>query len=501
MKIGIRLKFTLVLAALLIVSVGLLSGLVLRGIRGNQAAQIEEVLARQTQLANLRLRQEYYTETPQTDASAFYTREGVRLASELADLTGMPVTLYAKDRSVLGSSIRAVRGEGGQLQGGESESLDYALGGSIAYFRQGSRGETMLYFAPVEGPQGQIGAIRFDYPIDSYLTFYAAIRRLFLIVGASVTAAAFLLGFVYYSRFATAILKLKASADQIRRGQFLSGEPLRRRDELGELGRGIMYMSGEIQRNIAGLEDERSKLAQAVERLQALEHRQKQYIGNISHEFKTPLTTIKAYTELLDLYRDDPQLLGEARESIDKEAQRLYEMVEKVLRLSALERYDFELEASEVEVSAALRDAAARMRGKAERFGVTLEVDVRPATVWCDAESFMHIFTNLLDNAIKYNRPGGAAYIRGGPEDGDEVRLTVRNTGLSIPEEAREKIFEPFYTVNKDRARLSGGSGLGLSLVRRLVETQGGRIELLPAEGEGTAFELVFPARPPADEA
>lgn len=493
MKLGIRLKFTLFLAVLLLLSIGLLSAFVLRGIQDNQTAQIEDVLARQTQLANLRLRQEYYTETPREDALVFYKREGVRLASELADLTGMPVTLYARDRSVLGSSIRTVRTGLTQPEGAGTESLDYALAGSIAYFRQGAEGGTILYFAPVEGPQEQLGAIRFDYPIDSYLSFYQAIRRLFLIVGGAVAAAAFLLGYAYYSRFATAILKLKASADRIRMGQFLTEEPLARRDELGELGRGITYMSGEIRRNMAGLEDERSKLAQAVERLQALEHRQKQYIGNISHEFKTPLTTIKAYTELLGMYPDDPQLLGEARVSIDKEAQRLYEMVEKVLRLSALERYDFELEASEVDAAAALHDVAARMRGKAEQFGVTLEIRVRPSTVWCDAESFMHIFTNLLDNAIKYNRHGGTAKVEGGPVE-EAVRLVVSSTGLSIPEDAREKIFEPFYTVNKDRARLSGGSGLGLSLVKRLLEAQGGRIELLRTEGEGASFELIFPA-------
>ncbi|MDO3411834.1 HAMP domain-containing sensor histidine kinase [Saccharibacillus sp. CPCC 101409] len=495
MKIGIRLKFTLFLAVLLILSVGLLSWLVLRGIQDNQTAQIEEVLARQTQLANLRLKQEYYTETPQIEASSFYNREGVRLASELADLTGMPVTLYAKDRSVLGSSVRAARGQTGQLQGADLESLDYALAGQIAYFKQAEDPDTLLYFAPVEGPEGQIGAIRFDYPVGSYGTFYDAIRRLFLVVGVSVVLAAFLLGYAYYSRFASAILKLKASADQIRQGRFLAAEPLRRSDELGELGRGITYMSGEIERSIAGLEDERAKLAQAVERLQALEHRQKQYIGNISHEFKTPLTTIKAYTELLEMYGDDPQLLGEARGSIGKEAQRLYEMVEKVLRLSALERYDFELEASEVDVPAALTDVVSRMRGKAEQFGVTLELDASPAVIWCDAESFMHICTNLLDNAIKYNRPGGFARIESGLDaDGKRARLVVSNTGLSIPDEARGKIFEPFYTVNKDRARLSGGSGLGLSLVKRLVETQGGRIALLQTEGEGTSFELSFPA-------
>ena len=105
----------------------------------------------------------------------------------------------------------------------------------------------------------------------------------------------------------------------------------------------------------------------------------------------------------------------------------------------------------------------------------------------------MHIFINLLDNAIKYNVPEGTIHIHCETREG-RVWLTIRDSGIGIPEEARDKIFEPFYTVNRDRSRQSGGTGLGLSLVRNLVEKQNGSIALLETEGEGSTFQLSFPA-------
>lgn len=501
MRISIKLKFTLFLAVLLILTVGVLSALVLRGTEESQKEQIEATMARQTQLANLRVRQEYYSQTPRLEPTAFLKQEGVRLSDELSDLIGMPVTLYDAQGGRIGTSLP---GEIGPLDGDASgaSAFRYAIGGQVAYWKQGS---SLEYFAPLEGPDGQLGVIRFRYPIGSYQAAYADIRDLFVTIGLSVVALSFVLGYLFFNRFAGGIIRLKKAADAIRRGEFIRSAPLKRsRDELGQLGEGLYEMSGAIERNISAMQGEQRKLKLAVEKLQALERQQKEYIGSISHEFKTPLTSIKAYVELLEMYGDDPNLLEEARLNIGKEAERLYEMVEKVLRLAELEKYDFELQAGEMDADEALEDIAGRMRGKAERFGLTLRVDFGPAEeglnshapIWFDRESFMHIFVNLLDNAIKYNVADGTVNVESRIKRiGQEERLAVRiaNTGPAIPVELRERIFEPFFTVNRDRARQSGGSGLGLALVKRLTEAQGGTIELVSSDDTGTLFELTFP--------
>lgn len=337
-----------------------------------------------------------------------------------------------------------------------------------------------------------MGVVQLQYPLKNAQAFQQTLRNLFLTTGAAVLLLSFITGYLYFNRAAVAISRLKKAAESIRRTEYIPAPPLERRDELGELAEGIYYMSREIESSIAAKDEEQRKLQLAVTKLQALEQQQKQYIGNISHEFKTPLTSIKAYVDLLNMYDDDPQLLLEAKISIAKETDRLYEMVDKVLQLTALEKYDFESQAERFEAAEGLQDICGRMNGKAERFGLTLTLEAEPAHIWIDKESFMHIFINLIDNAIKYNVPGGTVSLRSEVRE-DRVEITVSDTGIGIPSEAREKIFEPFFTVNRDRARASGGTGLGLSLVRNLVEKQGGSIALLETEGEGSAFRLSFP--------
>lgn len=488
MRVSIKLKFSVFLAALLILTVVVLSSLVLRGIERNQQTQIETILSQQTRLVNLNVRQSYYTESVRLEQEVFLQQNGRRLAQELASSTGLPIALYDMKGQQVGSSIMS------EESADITATLNYALQNKIAYHEQG---DTLLYIAPLDGPDGQMGAVRMHYPVQSYHEFYARILQLFMWAGIAVVGLSFILGYLFYNRFAVAITRLKRSADSIREGLYITESPVKRKDELGELGQGIYYMSTSIQQNIEAMHTEQQKLQLAIEKLQALEQQQKQYIGNISHEFKTPLTSIKAYVELLDMYKDDPQLLDDATSNIGKETERLYEMVEKVLHLSALEKYDFENQAEDVEVRALLEDACGRMRGKAEKFALNMELTLLPAVIRSDRESLMHIFINLLDNAIKYNVPGGVIRVS------NELRMQERqavicifNSGTPIPDEAREKIFEPFYTVNKDRARKTGGTGLGLSLVKQFVEKQGGTISLLPGDpqhGEGTTFQLVFP--------
>ena len=115
------------------------------------------------------------------------------------------------------------------------------------------------------------------------------------------------------------------------------------------------------------------------------------------------------------------------------------------------------------------------------------------AEIWADRESIVHIFVNLLDNAIKYNLPGGKVEITCKQDLASKQAIVdIADTGIGIPEDARAHIFEPFFTVNKDRSRISGGTGLGLALVQRLVEKHKGTIEM-PDTESGTTFRLAFP--------
>ncbi|MFC0333016.1 sensor histidine kinase [Paenibacillus sepulcri] len=465
---SLKWRFTIGLAILLAATVLMLGWLVLREIEKEQMSRVEATMKQRSDLANLRVRQMYLSADAQDDVNTFFRRRGPELASDLSSLLGNAhIVLYDAKGMEIGNSQPL------STTPSIEDILEYAKKGRTVYQVSGN---SLVYMAPLVWSVGQVGIVQLETSLQADQDYYARLQRSLRNIGLAALAVSFLIGFLYVSRVTGSLRKLRSAADQIRDGHFIKDSPVRRRDELGELSEGITYMSREIEQSFA---------------------RQKQFIGNISHEFKTPLTSIIAYSDLLDMYRDDPALLDEARENIRKEADRLLEMVEKVLHLSALEQYEFGLNAERLDVRESLEEVCSRMRGKAVQFGIRIETDIKPAQIRVDRESLMHIFMNLLDNAIKYNIKGGTVHVSCSVE-GDKAVIMFRDTGIGIPPEAVVKLFEPFFTVSKDRARLTGGTGLGLSLVKRLVEVQHGSITLeLPPSGSGSIFKVEFPLASP----
>ncbi|UVI31682.1 sensor histidine kinase [Paenibacillus spongiae] len=463
-RLSLKWRFTVALAALLLLTVSALSWLVLREIERDQRQKVEAELKRRSELASLRVRQTFLSDSL-TDDQTFMRRSGQLLASDLSGLlSGTHIVLYDRKGNEVGNSSPL------STTGSIADTLELAKKGMTVYQ---VAGDNLIYMSPLVWSIGQVGIVQIHYSLKGDHDFYASIERSMRNIGLTALGISFLIGFLYVQRVTKALAKLRQAADRIRSGDYIGQSPVRRRDELGELSEGIVYMSREIEQSFA---------------------RQKQFIGNISHEFKTPLTSIMAYTDLLDMYQDDPALLEEARLRIRKEADRLLEMVEKVLYLSAMEQYEFSQNAETLDISETLGDVCGRMNGKAVQFGLRIITDLRPAAVTADRESLMHIFLNLLDNAIKYNVEGGQINVSCRAE-GSRCVVVIRDTGIGIPEEARAKLFEPFFTVSKDRARLTGGTGLGLSLVKRLVELQNGQVTMSDPPGgeQGTVFVVTLP--------
>jgi signal transduction histidine kinase len=192
------------------------------------------------------------------------------------------------------------------------------------------------------------------------------------------------------------------------------------------------------------------------------------------------------------MYPEDEKLVQDAKENISKETARLYDMVEKTLQLATLEKYEFELDMQSLHLDELLIEICSRMEGKIQKQGLQLYKDIKAVKVYGDRESLFQIFINLIDNAIKYNNPKGKICIRSYVED-DGVNIEVEDTGIGIPKELKAKVFEPFYTVDKNRSRQSGGTGLGLALVKQLIEKQRGSITIIDKVEEGTKFLIKFP--------
>ncbi|MBB6672383.1 sensor histidine kinase [Cohnella nanjingensis] len=493
-RIGLKGKVSLLLALLLALVLVMLSMLVLAGIREDQRTRLEQSFSHQADAANLRVRQQYLT-GERTDPDTFMNQNGQRLAIDLAEQSGMAVTVYRADGLFAGTSLPI------QPKADVSDALIYTARGQSAYITEGDQ---LLYLAPLYNADQLLGTVQFHASLAEQHAFYERIRQLFLATGAAVLAGGFLIGYLYVRRQVNAIARLNEAAQRIGRGDYLSASPVVRGDELGELSVGIYEMSERIASSVRQLTEEQTKLLDAIGKLQELEQQQKQFIGNISHELKTPLTSILAYADLLEMYRDDPALLEQAGSRIRSDAERLYALVEKALQLSAMDVYELETYAESVRLLPLIEEAVNRLQAKAAAANVRIAARLTEGAAWADPDNLMHITLNLLDNAIKYNKPGGVVTISNRTETSDEglpaAVIEVADTGIGIPPEAQSRIFDPFYTVSADRSRTAGGTGLGLALVRSLAEKQGGSVRLAESGANGSRFVLVLPAERPLHE-
>ncbi len=231
-----------------------------------------------------------------------------------------------------------------------------------------------------------------------------------------------------------------------------------------------------------------------VTRARRLAAVRRDFVVNASHELKTPVAGIQALAESLALaLRHDPARGTRMVTRIEQEAARLASLVRDLLDLARLEERDGHQELRPVDVVQVVRTQVERLHDAADAQQVTVTTDMPPSgVVAATPEDVRSIVANLLENAVRYNRPGGTVTVRVTRHDG-RVALEVADTGEGIAPDERERVFERFYRVDKARSRAAGGTGLGLALVRHAVQRLGGTITLDSEVGAGSTFRVELP--------
>jgi signal transduction histidine kinase len=226
--------------------------------------------------------------------------------------------------------------------------------------------------------------------------------------------------------------------------------------------------------------------------LRRLETVRRDFVANVSHELKTPLTAIAGYAETLVAESPSP-----FAETILANAHRMQRLVDDLLDLSRIESGSWRPESVSVNVEAAAREAwepfAERALERRIQFGTAVPPDA--TAIAADPEALRQVFTNLFDNALRHTPPGGQIRVSAEPasDHTDEVIVQVTDTGTGIPAEFLTRIFERFYRVDPGRSRHEGGTGLGLAIVKHLVEAHGGRVGASSTVGRGTSIRMQFP--------
>ncbi len=232
-------------------------------------------------------------------------------------------------------------------------------------------------------------------------------------------------------------------------------------------------------------------LFDVTQKIQA-EQLRREFTANVSHELKTPLQSISGYAELMAQGIVAPKDMVPFSEKIHTEAQRMIRLVEDIIRLSRLDEDAERIDRTPVDLLEMAKEVTDALADHAQQAQVELKLEGTSVTLDSIPELIAGIMTNLCNNAIKYNRPGGSVTVRVGKID-THAFLEVADTGIGIPMEHQSRIFERFYRVDKSRSKAVGGTGLGLSIVKHAVQVLDGKIDLQSAPGEGTTITVTFP--------
>lgn len=223
----------------------------------------------------------------------------------------------------------------------------------------------------------------------------------------------------------------------------------------------------------------------------AVANMRKEFSANVSHELKTPLTSISGYAEIMKDGLVRPEDMKTFSERIYNEASRLITLVEDIMKLSKLDEGAVELEKEEVDFYMLTREICSRLAPQAEKRNVRVEVTGEPVHYLGVRQVLDEMLYNMIENAIKYNKEGGLVSVWVG-NTLQGIKIIVRDTGIGIPKEEQERIFERFYRVDKSHSKATGGTGLGLSIVKHGALMHGAKIDVDSEVNKGTKMELIF---------
>lgn len=216
-----------------------------------------------------------------------------------------------------------------------------------------------------------------------------------------------------------------------------------------------------------------------------------EFTANVSHELKTPLTAISGYAELIGNGMTGKEDTIRFSNEIHSNANRLLSLINDIIKLSELDEADHQMEMERIDLYKLAENCAQMMQVTAEKQGIRLILQGESTMVMANKGLMDEVFYNLCSNAIRYNKPGGSVTVTVGTKD-ERPFLSVADTGIGIPKECQERVFERFYRVDKSRSKSTGGTGLGLAIVKHIVAQHNAALHLDSELGEGTTIEIVF---------
>ncbi len=481
---GIRRQMTLILLILFVAGGCILYGSIHARLQQNLEEQITRELQNRQENTLIYIRQLLMLQNANNDT------EGYRQIAE--DIVQELKPLGGRDFCVLDTNGQYLAGNSQLPEEGSGNDLRQALEGNAAFTMTYPDSDNMrVYFSmPVVIEERTLGVIR--YRLDTSQMFSQVNRSEHLVY--QTTAAVFVFIFIllafFINRLLVPVWKLTEISRQVVRD--LSREEVNmqmlaqladsgRRDEVGELSRNFSVMLEMIGSQFEKMQADKDQI------ITLLGSRQEFY-NNMTHELKTPLTTIQGYAQLMEADQGaDKNLTDQGLHQILQESTRMHQMVLQLLEMSDKGIY---MKRQPVDLSLTARSVAQALEIKAARYDMQIETDF-PESLWVLGveERLRQVLINLVDNAIKYGDSHTTIRMDGVQKRGC-VWLAVRNRGKGLKREEQEKIFEPFYRVDKAYSREQGSSGLGLSICKKIMDEHNGLINVKSKPGVQTIFYI-----------
>ncbi len=342
----------------------------------------------------------------------------------------------------------------------------------------GQMGKVMVVGVPLNMPNSVYAALYLVKQV-SELGSDTGIFYLYLVIASSVALLISLaLGILFSRKISSPVRMLTLAAREIAQGDLYFQVDIEGNLEIAELSHTFNFMTKKIKE---GIEKERN------------------FVANVSHELRTPLTSIEGFSQaLLDGVVEDEEQRRRYLRIINEESKRLVRVLRDLLTLSRLDAGEITLHPSRLQAIPFLEEIKERFLHQAQEKGVELvmEITEEPPEIEVDRDKLEQVIINLVDNAIKFTPSGGKVTLSASPASQGWVRFTIKDSGMGIPSEDLPKIFDRFFRVERSRATMFGGAGLGLSICKQLVEVMGGSIQAQSAQGLGTVFAVNLPPVP-----
>ena len=309
-------------------------------------------------------------------------------------------------------------------------------------------------------------------PVASIKESASLANNFYLIVGLGMAVFWGIVAWLWVKRFTRPVKELTELSDRMSNLDFEARYESGGKDEIGILGKNFNRMSDQLEKTISELKTANLELQKDIQKKEEIDEMRKEFLSNVSHELKTPIALIQGYAEgLIDNVNDDPESRSFYAEVIADEARKMNEMVKKLLSLNHLEFGNDPVEMDCFDLTALIQGVLQSSGLMIEQKGVTVKLHQQePLYVWGDEFRVEEVITNYVSNALNHIEGDKILDIRCKVENG-VVRTSVFNTGQQIPEEDIDKIWIKFYKVDKARTREYGGSGIGLSIVKAIMDS------------------------------